>query len=169
MLALFISSVASAFSAPIWPIEINEVLKGYGYVSSEGKVKIKFPAEYVVEESPGESHVTTKVSATMGEMNFFLSYTIHETEITSHYEMAELSLSTFEEKLSARSLSQGDYIYKSHTGRMAEMMMDEQGIRLFYRAILVDQIQYQLIVTMPADQAGNASLDAFFKSFKLLK
>lgn len=163
------TSFSSPVSGPFVPESVREVLKSFLYSSLEGKVKMKFPAEYGVEVSPGESHTTTKISAEHNGMNYFLSYTIHETPIDKHYEMANISLDAFRDKLNARSISEGDYQYKSYKGRTAEMMLDEQGIRLYYRAILVGQIQYQIIVTQEGTSSDRKMVDIFFKSFKLLK
>ncbi len=169
MLLLALMACTAIMATPVLPDDDQESLKKYVYISSNGKVKIKFPEEYKVEVSPGDGHTTTKITASAGETHYFLSYTIHETPMTSHYEMASLSLESFSEKLGVRTLSANDYLYKSHRGRMAEMLFEDQGIRIFYRAILVGQIQYQLIVTQPEDMPDRGSVDQFFKSFKLMK
>lgn len=167
LLLIFMTSLA--ISKPVLPLDGLESLKWHVFTSAEGKVKMKFPAAYKIDVSPGDGHSTTKIATVVGQVNYFLSYTIHETPMDSHYEMAKLSLEVFTERLGTRNLYERDYIYKSHTGRMAEMMLDEEDVRIYYRAILVGQIQYQLIVTMPGDATDTGSVDQFFKSFKLMK
>lgn len=147
----------------------DSYLAKHTYTSQEGKVKITFPApfeEKLPSSSSGKAH-TTKVSSTLGEMNFFLSYTIHDAPIEAHYEMAKLSMSSFSESLKGDLISEDDWKYKKESGRMGEIKIPRSDIRVFYRSLLVGQIQYQLIVTMPAT-GEEKNVKAFFKSFKLL-
>lgn len=139
------------------------------YTSQEGKVKITFPTpfeEKLPSSSSGKAH-TTKVSSTLGEMNFFLSYTIHDSPIKEHYQMAKLSMSSFSESLKGELISEGDWKYKKEIGRMGEIKIPRSDIRVFYQSLLVGQIQYQLIVTIPAT-GEEKHVKTFFKSFKLL-
>ncbi len=140
------------------------------YISQVGKVKITFPASFEEKLPPpsSEGAQTTKISSTLGEMNFFLSYTIHDSPIEEHYQMAKLSMDSFSESLKGDLITEGDWKYKKESGRMGEIKIPRSDIRVFYRSLLVGQIQYQLIVTLPAT-GEEKYVKSFFKSFKLLQ
>ena len=154
--------------APAGDLAPAQVEKWVSYTSQEGKVKMKFPGEYEVSEEQKETHKVVKISSTIGDENYFLSYTVHNMPMKEHYEMAKVSLNSFAEAFGVEPSNEEDFVYKSHRGRQATLRLEERGIVITYKALLVDQIQYQIVVVQ-AEDGDQATKEKFLKSFKLLK
>lgn len=148
---------------PLHPVLMPPAAK---YVTEKGKASIKFPAEYSVEEDNSDLTSTTKVMASLDDNIFMFSFSIHETTLSDHYMLAQTSLTSFNDEVGGRIISETDYVYDDYKGRSAEIELEEQNVTLYYRVILVGQIQYQMVVVA---QSGNIvkKKDKFFNSFKL--
>lgn len=81
--------------------------------------------------------------------------------------LAQTSLNTFAEEVGGKVIHETDYHYDDYKGRSAEIEMEEEGATLYYKVILVGQIQYQMVVVT---QSGDVTKqkDKFFNSFRIL-
>jgi len=139
---------------------------GKKYASKDSKASIVFPAEFKVEREKNKSPVTTKVSAEIGENVFMFSYTIHDVTLDDPYHLAEVSLQSFQETLQGEVVKMTDYFYDDYKGREAIIDIPGTIATVYYRVLIVGQIQYQMVVV---DQQGDIlkKKDKFFKSFKI--
>jgi len=143
--------------------------KWYTYLSEEGKVRINFPAEYAEEVKANNPNAPRKISARYNNVDYILSYTIHETPIVMHSEMAKVSVESFVEALGGELVMNKAYTYKGNTGQSALIMLKNGQLTVNYRVILVGQIQYQVIVVSPTASQDIKTLNKFLKSFKLIE
>ncbi|MCD4735047.1 MAG: hypothetical protein K8R53_03300 [Bacteroidales bacterium] len=141
---------------------------GKKYSSKASKASIVFPEEFKVERDENKSPVTTKVSAEVGENVFMFSYTNHEVTLDDPYHLAEVSLQSFQETLQGEVVKMTDYFYDDYKGRDAIFDVLGTEVTIYYRVLIVGQIQYQMVVV---DQQGDIlkKKDKFFKSFKINK
>lgn len=155
-------------------ISIGSVLANQGgvkwvkYSTKEGKAKIKFPASYEVSEEVKEAAKTVKIQTKLGENLFFMAYTLHSTQLTEQDNLAEVSLESFAETVKGKIIQQEELIVKSNNGIKAKIVMEEADADVYYWAIIIGQIQYQLIV-LDVSKTIDTERDQFFKSFKILK
>lgn len=150
-------------------IAINPPEKGFYYSSSAGNFSIVFPTQYKIETTDNGDSETVKISSTSNEQTYFASYTVHSVELTDLKELAEVSLNTFSEQLGATVSEQSEWKVNKNSGLKATMNMAEQDIKVQYFVIIVEQVQFQLIVLAKNSSFDQKAADAFIKSFKLDK
>lgn len=143
--------------------------KSFAYSSTEGRMSIKFPAEYEVDPGTPGKLKTVKISTTIDEQTFFASYSLHETEIMDHEEMAKVSLESFSERVGGEITAESVWKVKKNKGIKATIDMSEKESRVQYQVILVGNIQYQIVVVASYDAWDQKAVDKFFKSFKIKK
>lgn len=141
-----------------------EVQKGYKYSSSEGMVKISFPAEYEEEYKQEEYGKSVTVKAVTGTDIFMLNYVIHKEYMggSDLVLLAETSLDAFADAMGGEIQKRFDYEYKKNMGKGAEISY--KGSLITYRCVIIGQIQYQLVTITEPDNADVAM--EFVKSFK---
>lgn len=133
--------------------------------STEGKMSIKFPADYQAsEEGP-----TKKFTATVGDQTFFAAYTVHEVELEDQMGLAEVSLDEFNKILEGNILEKSNWKLKKNTGLKANIHLEKQDGKILYHVILIGNIQYQVVVISPTESFDQKSADKFVKSFKVKK
>jgi len=152
----------SAFTSSV------QAQKRYQFTTDEGNFKIKFPVEFTTERTEKESATTTKTSCTVDDQTFMASYTLHETELIDHIEMAEVSAESFGESINGTLQSKTDWTVNNHTGLIAIFDLPEVEAKVEYRVVLVEQIQYQVIVLAKNINYNEEMAADFFKSFKLM-
>lgn len=141
------------------------------YSSIEGKFKVTFPDTYEEVVSESEDQKTVKINCVQGEHIMFASYTLHETAITDHQDMAEVSMESFVEAVGGKLLSRSEWKVKGNSGLQSVMNIesDEKIIKIDYRVVLVGQLQYQLVFISPSDDYDIKMAAKFFKSFQITK
>lgn len=139
------------------------------YSTEEGKFSIKFPNEIKEEIEESETSKAVKVSCALNEQTFLASYTLHKIQMENHDEMEEFAIESFGNAIKGTTKFTAEWKLKNHSGLIAQYEMEEQGVRVDYRVLLVDQIQYQLIVLAANDNFDEELASKFFKSFKLKK
>jgi len=168
MLVLFSGLIFSGnynnASEPLYP----EKVKWSKYNAEEGKVKIKFPFSYEITEEQKEKVKTVKVQAKNGEDLFYLAYTIHTAKLNDNEHLAEVSLESFAETLHGRIIQQEEYQVNDQIGVRAKIAMQDVGAEIYYRAIIIGQIQYQLIV-LDVSKSFQEEREEFFDSFRILE
>jgi len=138
------------------------------YSTDEGKAKLKFPYQFEVTEEEKENGKTVKVQAKNGNNMFYFAYTLHNSELIDAEHLAEISLESFAETLKGKINSQEEFIVNDHKGLKAKIVMEESDADVYYRAIIIGQIQYQLIV-LDVSKTINEERDKFFESFQIFK
>ena len=168
VLVLFSSLIFSGnyhnASDPVTPPKV----KWSKYNTDEGHVKIKFPFPYEITEEQKEKVKTVKVRAKSGEDFFYLAYTIHIDKLIDNEHLAEVSLESFAETLHGKIVQQEDYIVNGQSGVKAKIVMQDVGAEIFYRAIIIGQIQYQLIA-LDVSKSYKEEREVFFDSFRILE
>jgi len=165
-LMLFISSIA--FSNTDIPAKKP---KWFQFVSEEEKVKIKFPSgPTVVDEQldGGQHHIRAKYESSNGTM-FMLDVVHHIDDLSVEENLDQVSLDSFLESIGAEVTTQEDFYVKKHKGIKAIINLENKGVTIDYRVLIVDQQQIQVVLMMPDDEWDQDTVDNFFKSFKLLK
>lgn len=157
-LALILAFVASSFVAS----------DQYKYKSSAGKMSITFPASFQEEESELESGTIMKISASVGNVIYYASYTQHEVDLVDKEELAQVSLTAFVENTGGNIITQKEWVVKKNKGLEATIEIEESNTLLVYKVVLVGRIQYQLVVGSPKDEWNQNEADRFFRTFTLL-
>ena len=134
------------------------------YLAQNGKFGITMPGEYTVSKVVGESTNTIKVTSTIGEETYLFSWTLHTELLGDHKGLADVSLESFNEQVQGDILNQDIYKYKSNEGKKATISLMEGQAICFYRVILMEQYQFQMVVVTgdtELDEAGEKFLDSF--------
>ena len=158
---ILIFAVSSAATLPF--------AKGFKYTSAEGKFSISFPGEFKTETTDQDEAKTVKTSATLGDLTYFASYTLHQIKMSEPESLAGTSLEAFTEATGGSITSQSEWKIKEHKGVKATISLEEQKSKIQYQVILVGQLQYQILVVAPNASWYQKTADTFFKSFKLGK
>lgn len=143
--------------------------KGFKYTSVEGKMSINFPAEFKEETSSSENSKTVKISAVAADMNFYVSFDIHTTPLTDHENLANVGMAAFNDALGGKIEEQALWMVKKNRGVRASILLTAENVKLDYFAIIIGQIQYQLVAFAENDNWNQAAVDAFIKTFKVKK
>ena len=144
--------------------------KSFKYSSEEGKLSLKFPAEYTETESENEISKDLKIQCNKDSISYFASYSLHKTEMDEDpIEMAEASLESFVDGVKGVEITRVAWNVKKHEGLKAKIEIPANESIVDYRVILVGNTQYQLLVVTPKDECDNKNVRSFFKSFKLKK
>jgi len=147
----------------------TQAQKGYPYKSTEGKLSIVFPGDFVTEQLKSEDNVTIKTSCTVDDQTYFVTYTLHTLELTEPVELAEVSYDSFIKAVGGKLLSKSEWKIKKNVGIKARIELPKDESLLEYRVIIVGDIQYQVIALAAETLYDEGTAAAFFKSFKLQK
>lgn len=139
------------------------------YATKEGKFSITFPTTYESQDMSTDSYVSIQTQANLDEQLFFVTYNIHNSELTDHEGLAQTSLESFSGAMNGTITSQNDWMVKKNRGVKARIDIEGLGLVADYGVVLVGQIQYQVAVVSATDKWNQARSDAFFKTFKLAK
>lgn len=142
--------------------------KKFKYKSVEGKMSLKFPAAYEVSEEPLKNgDKTVKISSTVGEQTYYAAYTAHSVSLDEPEVLTRYSLEAFNERVGGDIESTSDWEVKDSKGIIAQINMKAQATHIEYRALIRNNIQYQVLVVGPKGSWNQAGTEAFFKSFKV--
>ncbi len=139
------------------------------YASAEGKLMITFPVAYESTDMSTEDYTSIQTQANLDEQLFFVTYNIHNSELTDHESLAQTSLESFSGAMNGTITTQNTWKVKKNNGLKARIDIPELGLVADYGVVLVGQIQYQVAVVSATEQWNQVRSDAFFKSFKLKK
>jgi hypothetical protein len=140
------------------------------FISEEEKVKIKFPGEpeIIEEELDVGKHIRAKLAFDDQTM-FMLDVVHHKNELSGLEELDQVSLDSFNESIGGNILSQEDFYIKKNKGIKATVVLEDQGITIYYRVLLAGQRQIQVVMMTPDAMQDEKTSQKFFKSFKILK
>lgn len=137
--------------------------------SPEGKFSVQFPCTYKTESTEGDVQTTHKYTCDKDNVTFFVGYTVHEIDIIEHEELAQVSVDSFLEAVDGEKVSQEEWKVRKNPGLKAVMTINEGAVLVNYQVVLVDHLQYQLVVLAAKDDFDERAAQKFFKSFKLEK
>ncbi len=165
------SQFNSNASYTVKPLPVFNTAK-FVYKSADFNISIIFPMVFEEtlnqEEEDGKIRKKATVKGSDNSGNYFVSVTKHVVKMTDHVNMAEVSMNSFVETIKGEIKSEGAFMYKQHGGKDAVIYLDAQKTYVHYRAILIGDYQYQILVLVDKESRSK-SIDDFFKSFKTLK
>jgi len=139
------------------------------YAPAESKQSINFPAAFTEEVTQGEAQKTVKATCEVDGQTYFLGYTVHETEITDHKDMAQVSADSFLQVIGGKLITQWEWELDGNQGLKSVLVFAEGTLIMEYRTILKGQIQYQALVYAPIETYNSEKAGDFLKSFKLVE
>jgi hypothetical protein len=170
LIAILFVSAAGLLTQAYYPAP-EATLKSFKYSSEDGKVQIKFPCDYNVEATEKELGDNVEVSCENDDLAFYLSFLIHNTDLSEvgSYELAQTSADAFVETTGGTIRTQQPFMVKDKKGE--EMVIDLEGVgkTIVYRVLIVDQIQYQMVIITGDLEKDQGAINKFLKSFKLRK
>ena len=111
---------------------------------------------------------TTKVTSTIGDVTYLFSWTLHSAVLEDSKGLADVSLESFNEQVQGDILTQSVYKYGRNEGKSATVSLAEGQVNCFYRVILIDQYQFQMVVVTSDKELNNVG-KKFLNSFKYKK
>lgn len=143
--------------------------KGFFYNNTDAKFSAVFPAQYDVELLESVEANTVKIAASTENQSYFITYTVHSSELTELTELAYTSLNSFSEALGTKTTEQSEWKVKKNSGLQATLYIENGTIKIKYYVVLVGHIQYQLVVLAQNESFDEKASNAFIKSFKISK
>lgn len=143
--------------------------KNFKYKSEEGKMSVTFPAAYESTTDEKENIKIVKITTEVNEQTFFASYTVHQQQMEDRESLAELSLDSFTETTEGTITQKSAWKIKKNKGYKAMIDLNKQNAQIQYQAIIIGQLQYQLVVVAPKNKWDQKAADRFLKSFKVRK
>lgn len=143
------------------------------FESSEFKVSMSFPCIYentVTEKTNDANEVTRtlKVKCKSGDNTYILNVSKHPMSLTDPKGLAETSVNSFVKAVNGELKSRELYTQKGNEGLDALIYMPAQSKYVHYRVILLNRLQYQVIVINNSESLSAADRD-FLQSFKMLE
>ena len=139
------------------------------YSASEAKLSVTFPGEFESSEQFEESYKSVKTQAVVDDMVFFVAYTIHETEMVDVEGLAKVSLDAFVEGLEGEVTEETTWKVNKQNGIKALIAVPKSALKGEYRVVIMDNIQYQIMVVSPEATYDQKKAKKFMKSFKVSK
>lgn len=136
------------------------------YSTMEGKMKISFPGEYEVSKMDEN---TTKIVSVVDNANYFCTFTINDVTLVDPEGLAQSSLDGFNEVLEGTINNKSVWKIQKHKGLKAEIDVTSIQAKVQYHVVLVGKIHYQMVVIAGYKDFDQKKVDAFMKSFKMLK
>lgn len=129
---------------------------------------ITFPVEYTLEESSSDKGLKTEFyRAVSGEDVYMFKYTQHKNPaISADNEVYMLaSVESFVTGIRGTLQKKEKINFKKSTGMDAFLTIDDKNLNVFYRVLIINRVQYQLIVITKAEEK-TSGIKNFFNSFK---
>lgn len=140
----------------------------HSYSSEDGAYQVRLPAEPTATVEEKDSGMSYKVMARDNEVVYFVAATAHTTALDDGdpHELAQTSVESFAENVGGVALSESDWKVGKHMGRGATIYVASQAFTMEYRAVLIGQLQYQVVAAGPADFLDEKTVKKFIKSFR---
>ena len=128
---------------------------------------ISFPGEYILEESSENNGLKTELYITMvNDEVYTLKYTEHKNPAISSgnpYYM-DASLESFVTGIKGTLSDKKSFKYGKYSGLEAFLTLDDKNMNVFYRVLIIDRVQYQLIVITKSSEKTKM-IKNFFNTF----
>jgi len=128
---------------------------------------IMFPNTFNLDQSEEENGLKTELYKCEHEEDIFmLKYSEHKNPAVSSgnpYYM-DASLESFITGIKGTLIEKSEFKYFKNKGLEAFLSLDNKNMNVFYRVLIIDRVQYQLIVITKAEEK-TPEIEKFFKSF----
>lgn len=144
----------------------KNISKNFILKSEKPKFKIIFPAAYKLEESRSEKGLKTELyRAVKYEDVFMFKYSEHKNPAVSseNKKYMEASLESFINGIKATLIKKSEFKQKKQKGTEAFLKIQDKNLNVFYRVLIVKNVQYQLIVITKSLQKST-EINSFFNS-----
>ncbi len=145
------------------------------YLNYKGNCKITFPNTYTKKESVTKGGlVVTKVQTQKDGNAYMFSFNVHNENITKigTDKILDVSINAFNNRLKGRIMKTETFYYnngdKKYKGKEIKTYIAKSNYYVFYRAMIINRIQYQIII-ITKDENKNSVGNSFFNSFVQLK
>ena len=131
---------------------------------------ISFPDEYNLEESSNDNGLKTEFYRSVsGDNVYMFKYTQHKNPaVSSDNEVYMLaSVESFVNGIEGTLINKEKIKYKKSNGMDAFLTIDDKNLNVFYRVLIINRVQYQLIVITKAEEK-TSGIKNFFNSFNSL-
>ncbi len=147
----------------------NDNSKGTGVVlkMEQPNFSINFPTNFKLEESSKDKGLKTELyRAVSGDDVYMLKYTEHKNPAVSadNDTYMQASIESFVTGIKGTLIKKDTFKYKKTKGTEAFLSLDGKNMNVFYRVLIINKVQYQLIVITKAE-AKTSAIKNFFASF----
>ena len=143
------------------------------YENKTARFSTEFPQEPKEEIEDDETGKAYTATLSVDGYIFMSSALIHKTNLSveglTQEAMAQTSLDAFEKALGATKVTKKNYYIRSNTGLDAEIEVPGFDNPILYRIIVIDQIQYQVVVMKKEGKAKIGKMKKFIGSFRIVK
>ena len=146
------------------------VLKSQIYSPAMGKCSINFPEKYVDTEKVSEDGMNTAFAkAKKDDQVFVFKCVEHRDAIKSKdpKNFLEISALGLAKAMEGTQVKKETFKFKNYDGLETYVTVSSKKVYIFYRVLLVGNIQYQFFVITPSS-SKTTEINNFFDSFKLL-
>ncbi len=137
------------------------------YSSEKGKCSISFISEYEeTEKELNNGSILTSAQLIVGNDIYLFSFIEFDVEVSKENVSSTLNVTfnSFVKSIKGNVLSEKKYKYKGTEGKEAVMTLSN-NYYTYYRAIIINNIQYQFVYMSLDENKKKAKV--FFKSFKI--
>lgn len=127
---------------------------------------IKFPSLFSLKESNEDKGLKSeRYESVYNEEIYMLKYSEHKNPAISgdNKVFMDASLDSFVTGIKGSLMTKTEFKYYKTTGLEAYITIDGKNLNVFYRVLIIDRIQYQIIVITKSKEK-NKEIDQFFKS-----
>jgi hypothetical protein len=110
---------------------------------------------------------TVKTQASLEDQLYFFSHSTLKLNIEEHDSFAATSLESFNKTGGGSLKNQVSWTINKHNGLQADIEISANNLKVAYRAILIGQIQYQIVVISESTKWNRENFDTFMESFKV--
>ncbi len=128
---------------------------------------IQFPNSYVLKESKEDKGLKSELYESVYEDDIFmLKYSEHKNPAVSsdNRVFMDASLDSFVTGIRGTLMNKNEFKYLQTNGLEAFISLDEKNRYVYYRVLIIDRVQYQIIVITKTKEKTQDT-DQFFKSF----
>jgi len=149
--------------------EVN-TLKSQIYSPVMGKCSINFPEKYVNTEKVSEDGMNTAFAKAKKEDQVFVFKCVEHRDAIKTKDpknFLEISALGLAKAMEGTQTKKETFKYKNYEGLETFVTVSSKKVYIFYRVLLVGNIQYQFFVITPSN-TKTTEINNFFDSFKLL-
>jgi hypothetical protein len=139
----------------------------YKLESDKPSFSIVFPAEYSkVESSENEGLKNEHYRAEYNQDVYLFKFAEHKSPKVSGENTGymQASLESFLTAVEGRLIKKNMFTFGESNGLDAFLTLEKKNMNVFYRVLIVDKVQYQIIV-ITKDEGKSRAVNNFFNSF----
>jgi hypothetical protein len=127
---------------------------------------VKFPAAYSLKESSIDNGLKSeRYESVFNDDIYMLKYSAHKNAAVTgdNQVFMDASLESFVNGIKGTLIDKSTFKYYKTNGIEAFISIDEKNLYVFYRVLIIDRVQYQIIAITKSKEKTKA-IDRFFKS-----